>query len=125
MRSDLGRDHEASPISHHNDMTPTHDTRIPLDGSHSHGCRLLLDRVRIDAPVEPLVERPQKSGLDTASGRAVALRLLAADGRLTVRGLAAELEMAPSSAAVALKALRAEKLVEEGSTKTVGAPLFW
>jgi hypothetical protein len=86
---------------------------------------LWLDRVRIDAPVEPLIERPQKSALDTASGRAVALRLLAADGRFTVRGLAAELEMAPSSAAAALKALRAEKLVEEGSTKTVGAPLFW
>jgi hypothetical protein len=87
--------------------------------------RLWLDRVRIDAPVEPLIERPQKSALDTATGRAVALRLLAADGRLTVRGLAAELEMAPSSAAAALKALRAEKLVEEGSTETVGAPLFW
>ena len=66
MRSDLGRDHEASPISHHNDMTPTHDGRIPLDGSHSHGYRLWLDRMRIDTPVEPLVERPQKSALDTA-----------------------------------------------------------
>ncbi len=87
--------------------------------------RLWLDRVRIDAPVERLVEAPQKSALDTASGRAVALRLLAADGRITVRGLAAELEMAPSSAAAALKALRAENLVEEGSTETVGAPLFW
>jgi hypothetical protein len=87
--------------------------------------RLWLDRVRIDSPVEPLIERPRKSALDTASGRAVALRLLAADGRLTVRGLAAELEVAPSSAAAALKALRAEKLVAEGSTETVGAPLFW
>jgi hypothetical protein len=87
--------------------------------------RLWLDRVRIDAPVEPLVGAPQKSALETASGRAVALRLLAADGPLTVRGLATELEMAPSSAAAALKALRAENLVEQGSTKTVGPPLFW
>ncbi len=81
--------------------------------------RLWLDRVRIDTPVEPLVEAPQKSALDTASGRAVALRLLAAYSPLTVRGLAAELEMAPSSAAAALKALRAESFVEQGSTKTV------
>jgi hypothetical protein len=87
--------------------------------------RLWLDRVRIDAPVEPLVEVPRKSALDTASGRAVALRLLAADGPFTVRGLAAELNMAPSSAAAALQALRAESLVEQGSTETVGAPLFW
>jgi hypothetical protein len=87
--------------------------------------RVWLDRVRIDTPVEPLVEPPQKSALDTASGRAVALRLLAADGPLTVRGLAAELGMAPSSASAALQSLRKESFVKENSTETVGAPLFW
>ena len=87
--------------------------------------RLWLDRVRIDTRIDPLVEAVRRSPLDTGTGRAVAVCLLAATGPLTVRGIARETGVAVSSVSTALAGLRAESLVGESSTEGVGPELFW
>jgi hypothetical protein len=87
--------------------------------------RLWLDRVRVDARIDPLVEVPRRSPLDTGTGQAVAVCLLAAPGPLTVRGIAKEAGVAVSSVSTALAELRAESLVREASTEPVGPELFW
>ncbi|MCL4446278.1 MAG: hypothetical protein M1134_05330 [Actinobacteria bacterium] len=87
--------------------------------------RLWLDRVRVDTRVDPLVEVSRRSPLDTGTGQAVAVCLLAAPGPLTVRGIAKETGVAVSSVSTALAGLRAEVLVRESSTEPVGPELFW
>lgn len=87
--------------------------------------RLWLDRVRVDTRIDPLVEVVRRSPLDTGTGRAVAVCLLAATGPLTVRGIAKETGVAVSSVSTALAGLRAESLVGESSTEAVGPELFW
>jgi hypothetical protein len=87
--------------------------------------RLWLDRVRVDTRIDPLVEVPRRSPLDTGTGQAVAVCLLATTGPLTVRGIAKETGVAVSSVSTALAELRAEALVRESSTEPVGPELFW
>jgi hypothetical protein len=87
--------------------------------------RLWLDRVRVDTRIDPLVEVPRRSPLDTGTGQAVSVCLLAATGPLTVRGIAKETGVAVSSVSTALAELRAEALVRESSTEPVGPELFW
>ena len=87
--------------------------------------RLWLDRVRVDTRIDPLIEVPRRSPLDTGTGQAVAVCLLAAAGPLTVRGIAKETGVAVSSVSTALTELRAEALVRESSTEPVVPELFW
>ena len=87
--------------------------------------RLWLDRVRVDTRIDPLVEVPRRSPLDTGTGQSVAVCLLAATGPMTVRGIAKETGVAVSSASTALAELRAEALVKESSTEPAGTELFW
>lgn len=87
--------------------------------------RLWLDRVRVDTRIDPLIEVPRRSPLDTGTGQAVAVCLPAADGPLTVRGIARETGVAVSSVSTALADLRAEALVRESSSEAVVPELFW
>ena len=64
--------------------------------------RLWLDRVRVDTRIDPLVEVPRRSPLDTGTGQSVAVCLLAATGPMTVRGIAKATGVAVSSASTAL-----------------------
>ncbi len=87
--------------------------------------RIWLERLRIDTRVEPLIEVPRRSALDAAAGRAVALCLLAADGKLSIRNIAAQIEMAVSTAATAVTNLREAALITQGSSEAVVPDLFW
>ena len=89
--------------------------------------RLWAGPVRVDALIDGLSQgrRRPREALATAVGREVAVCLLIGDEPQSVRGVASQIERAPSSVSTALQALRAESLVEPGTTSPVVPELFW
>lgn len=89
--------------------------------------RLWAGPLRLDALIDGLSQgrRRPREALATAVGREVAVCLLIGDEPQSVRGVASQIDRAPSSVSTALQALRAESLVEPGTTSPVVPELFW